>query len=235
MLVASFFILMTLDQALQKIHRAYEQNVDYPTSTDDDYQLRMGLIGDAIDLWGTTENINWRELFVTLVSAATGDKVTTAGDAVLDMPTDFVRLATSVTINSVVYTFVKPERVKYTIDNVALSTFCYITGTPTAYKLNVYPAPTVSSLTVEYMYYKTPTRPTTGTDILPMSMPDYAIYMTLARLYEGDTRNDMVTFNEAKAKGVLDQMIIANELPPANEPLSMGDTAYELTGAAFGQ
>jgi len=226
---------MTLDQALQKIQRAYEQNVDYPESSEDDYLLRVGLIGDAIESWGTTENINWRELYTTLSAAATGDKVTTSGDAILDMPTDFVRLATSVTINGIKYTYVKPEKVKYTIDNATESTFCYITGTPTAYKLNVYPTPTASSLTVEYMYYKQPTRPTTGTDVLPMSMPDYAVYMTLARLYEGDTRNDMVTFNEAKAKGVLDQMIIANELPPANEPLLMGDTAYELTGAAFGR
>lgn len=226
---------MTLDQALQKIHRAYEQNVDYPESGEDDYNLRVGLIGDAIESWGTTENINWRELYQTLSSASTGDKTTTASDAVYDMPTDFVRLATTVTINGIKYEFVKPENVKHTIDNVLKTHFYYITGTPTAYKLNVYPTPTETGLAIEYMYYKQPTRPTTGTDIIPMSMPDFVVYMTLARLYEGDTNDSKTVFYEQKAKGLLDQMIIANELPPANEPLSMGDTAYELQGSAFGR
>lgn len=42
---------MDLDALQKRIHRIYEGNVDYYSSSEDDYILRTGLCNDAIEEW----------------------------------------------------------------------------------------------------------------------------------------------------------------------------------------
>ena len=68
-----------------------------------------------------------------------------------------------------------------------------------------------------------------------MRLPMFIVYYTLARLYEGDLRNDMVSLYEQKAKEVMDEMVILNEVPPFNHKYTMDDVSYQVDGIAFGK
>lgn len=231
---------MDTDAILEATHRIYQGDTSYPTSTDEDYVLRLGLLGDSVHAWatkGSEENIRWKELFVTLTSAATGEKTATANDTTYDAPDDFVELSSWVTItdstgNLQYYEVISPDEVMSRIRSNVNGKFAYVTGNEnTGYVININ-SPVAG--TINYNYYKTPAIPTDGEDKLEMKRPYFAVHFILARLYELDSRNDLLTFHEQKAVNIINSMVIDNEILPEYNSNALKDLQYINSGTAFG-
>lgn len=234
-----FINKMTVDQILQQIHRTYELNADYPASGEDDYALRLGLVNDAITKWSQQESVLWRELYTSLSAASTGTKTTTINVSSYATPTDFASISsfpkiTSAT-GSLYYPFAKNDEVMNLLRDSSSKQFFYISGKPGAYKINFNPAASATGNTISYDYYKTPAVMTSGSDVPEMSRPLYIVYDVLASLYEGDIRTDMVTKYLQLAKGVMDEMIVLNEVPPSFNSDQIDDLDYKLSGVRFGE
>lgn len=221
---------MTVDQILQKVHRRYEGSVDYPVSGDDDYDLRLALLGDGVESWAD-EPQNWKELY-TPVSTSDGDK-TTDGTSTIDCPTNFLRPATMLQISNTYYTFQRKELTINTLRNDSGAYFFTVVGTPGAYDIQVNPTP-ATGLTITYDYIKTATRPTTGSEIPQVPNPNFLVYYILAALYEQDNRNDLVNFYEQKMAQEINKMVINHVRKPADHPNQILSIGNRLYGNGFG-
>lgn len=229
--------ILTLDNLQQIVHRLYEGNTSYPSSGEEDYELRTGFLNDGIEEWGdkgSAENIQWIELFAD-VQDSDGDKVTVAGQTDYDAPTDFIEPSSYLEISGVYYPYISPDKVLMTLANNSSAQFYYITGNRnTGYKININPAPSASNVDINYNYYKSPTLLSTSSDQIEMRKPYFAVYHCLAKLYELDNRNDLLQLYEQKKKDIMDSMIIANEAYPSMHKFTVDDDANELDGTAFG-
>lgn len=232
---------MDSDAILQAVHRSYQGDVSYPVSGDDDYSLRFGFLQDSIRSWstrGSEENIEWKELFTTLAAATDGDKTATTDTTTYAMPTSFDHLTSKVTITDGVsaiqyYDIISPDAVLIAQKNDTSGNWCYVTGNENdGYSLHIN-APVAG--TISYNFYKTPFIPVTGTDKPEMKRPYFIVHDILAKLFELDGRNDLVTFHEAKKKGIMDSMIIDNELAPFGNSNALPDLQNEATGVRWGQ
>lgn len=204
----------------------YEGDVSYPTSGED-YDLRVGLINDAIQQWALVENVKWRELF----KEQTG---TTDGTASINCPSDFVSMGSLLKIGTNYYSMIKPDDVKiYQLQNPSGKWF-YLTGSGGNFTINVNPTPD-TGLSYSFFYYKTPTALSATTDKIEMSKPMYVVYFVLAKLYELDNRNDMVGLYEQKAYDVLSEMLVENESLPPDHTSGIKDKEYNLGGWIFGK
>lgn len=207
---------MTLDDILTKIHIIYEGDTTYPSSGEEDYEVRLQMINDAIDEWAYLENTYWKELFTNLSDAATGDKTATASDNEYDAPSDFRFISSFLYITDTnnikhYYKYIKQDEViNYQAEYPSGKAF-YITGKPTAYKINIL-NPVAG--TINYSYYKTPSHLSSSTDVPEMSNPLFIVYSVVAKLYELDNRNDLVSKYIQMANNALNQMIIENETAP---------------------
>lgn len=219
-------MIYTLDQLQQSIHKTYDGNVDYYESDDDQYVMRTGFIHDAIEVWENEEGVDWKELFANLSDAADGDKTTIADTTEYDAPSDFIRVSSYVKVSNagsdIYYT--------YTSNNSVMSrqqhgdtNYFYVTGNQsTGHKINLSSAPEAGS-TISYSYYKTASKPTSTTAKIEMSKPFFVVFYTLARLYELDSRMNLVSYYDQKASSLMGEMYIANEAHPYDgDVMSLG-------------
>ena len=228
---------------MQIVYRRWQNSVDYPSSTEEEYLLIRGALNDGIEAWGgraKEESIKWKELFVNLSDAATGTKTTTANDTTYSMPTDFESISSWVKITdssnqSIYYPYKKADDVMRALKENSSERFFYITGNDGAgYTLNLNPAPANTGDTIGYSYYKKPTILDEETDTIEMAKPYFAIYFALSVLNE-EERPDLAGTYATKAASVMEQMVIDNEIPPFNTSYGLGDLDYNLTGSAFGR
>ena len=82
-------VISTLTNAIAYLNSLYEADSTVPASTEEDYLVWTDLFNIAINLWENEEGVLWKELFVKLADAATGDKTVTADDYSYAVPTDF--------------------------------------------------------------------------------------------------------------------------------------------------
>lgn len=184
--------MATVNECLQTIHILLEKTTDYPESTEEDYIVRLALLNGAVRKWETEEGMLWNELFVSLADAGDGDTETESGVGEYDAPSDFrfpvgmLRLSDGTT--SSYFNLVPPSNVQ-TRDNDTTSSFWYVTGNAsTGYSVHIRQVPTATS-TINYEYYKSASNLTTGTDVLEMSDPDFAVYWVLSELISEDDPN----------------------------------------------
>lgn len=216
---------MTLTEILNRCHVLLEKDTDYPTSTDEDYLLRLELLKDAVMIW-EKDNENgtlWNELFTTLADtdvALGGDKVTVANQSSYECPSDFVFPASYVKIGSgdstVYYKKINPNQAPdYSSAGVPAY---YIRGNKSAgfkiYLVGI--IPTASALVIDYDYYKSATMPSTGTDVLEMSDPQFAIYWVLAELTKDDDPSLASQYQQVSLNK-LDAMRMRNNQPSYGE------------------
>lgn len=227
--------MFTLTQLQNIVHRIYEGNTSYPTEGSEDWDLRLGYMNDAISLWANEKGINWRQLFINLSDASTGDKTTVSTQTSYDLPDDFMWISSLVNVGGTYLQEIKHDEVMNALRNNSNSPFFYITGDSSGGNvLNINPAPT-AGLTIDYSYYKEPTLLAAAANKPEMTKPYFIVYMTLARLYEQDLRNDLVTFYEDKAKNIMDEMVIENEIAPFNTSYALKDYDSDIFGGGFGR
>ena len=196
---------MTIDEILQSAHRKYDGSIDYPTSSEDDYKVRLGVIQDLVREWGS-EPIDWKELY-------TSGSITADGTSEQDLPSDFNHINGNVSVGGTMYEFRKPEEISQQISDDSGSTFFSVYGTPGSYKLYIYPTPS-SGTAITFHYYKNPTIPTVGTDVIEMSDPLFLRDGLISFMYEQDSRSGKATEYNNKKVDRLNTMVINNEVRP---------------------
>jgi hypothetical protein len=197
----------TLSDCINYINFLYEVDSTAPTAGDEDYTVWTGLLNVAKNLWENEEGVLWRELFVKLADAATGDK-TTDGTTSYTCPTDFVFPASAyVWIGTVPYKVIKIEDLQLYENDTG--EWCYfVTGASPTLEFN--PNLTMDTgSTISYNYYKYATKLTTGTDKIEMSDPMAAVMFVVGELKkeEGDASALEVYTQKVKA------MATKNEMP----------------------
>ena len=89
--------MQTTADILQAIYRIVAGDTDYPSSGEDDYDLRLGLVNDYIKEWEDEEGTLWNELWkmasFSSTSASSYDLSSTVSD--LNFPGGFVELVSS--------------------------------------------------------------------------------------------------------------------------------------------
>jgi hypothetical protein len=167
---------MTGTEILNTIHTLYENNVDYPTSTDEDYLTRLAYLNQAIQSW-QNEVFNgylWSELFTTTTQAYTTSTIA-----------NFLH-PEKLYIGSKEYTYVQPYEAVEKIANNLQEEFYYITGGANNKVINIYPQLTSGNYSISY--YKLATLYTAGniSQHIEMQNPNYAIRYVLGQLYNAD-------------------------------------------------
>jgi len=212
---SGFFYIkkMTLTEILNLIHTLLEKDTDYPTSSDEDYLLRLELLKDAVMIW-EYDNENgtlWNELYTTLQDSDVlllGEKVTVAGQSSYDCPSDFVFPSSYVKIGTgdttVYYKRIDPKEAP-NYDNSGVNVY-YIRGNKkVGFTINLLGTiPSTNGLAIDYDYYKSAFQPTTGTDVLEMADPQFSVYWVLAELVKDDdpglsTQYQQVSLNKLDA------------------------------------
>lgn len=167
---------MTGTEILNTIHTLYENNVDFPNNTDEDYLTRLAYLNQGIQSW-QNEVLNgflWSELFTTSTQPYTSTTIA-----------DFL-YPERLYINNKEYKYIHPyEAVEKVAKNVK-EDFYWITGGANNKVINIFPVLTAGDYTISY--YKLATL-FTGANIgnhIEMQNPNYAIKYVLAQLYASD-------------------------------------------------
>lgn len=206
----------TLTQAITYLNTLYNGNSSVPTNGDEDFTVWTSLFNIAINVWNTEEGMLWRELYVKLVDAATGDKTASAGDYSYAVPTDFVFPG-----SAYVWIGTGSNKIAYkVIDQKDLPLYENTTGNwcyflmDTSPTLEFNPNCTVSDGTINYVYYKTPTEVTTGSSTFEMSDPMFAVYYALNELKkdEGDATAGAIASQKLEAMRTKNFMGAENQI-----------------------
>lgn len=201
-------IISTLANAVTKLNTLYNGSSVAPVAGEEDYIVWTDLFNIAVNIWENEEGVLWKELFVKLSAAATGTKITTAGNYSYTLPTDF-RFPVSSYVwfgsnyNKTPYRIINPSSLQLYENNT--DGFAYFLNGSLEFNPNMTIA---TGQTITYAYYKKATALSTGTDTFEMSDPMFAVYYALSELKkeEGDTSalqiatqklEAMKTFNEA--------------------------------------
>ncbi len=199
---------MNIKQILNRIHIKYAQDTDYPSSSSDDYLVRLELINDAIDEWQNEESVTWMELFATLTDTVTGSTHT--------LPTGFRFAANYLRVGSSEdkYSFVRTENVAEALACDANAKIFWITGGEGVRVLNVNPV--LSGETVKIDYYKAATKYTDGTETAEPEMTDqsFIVDRVVAELHLNDENDTQASISLQSAQQKLSGMRMKDTLTP---------------------
>lgn len=226
---------MTFDDIFEAYYSLFRADSDVPTSSEDEYTVGMRLANEAINRWSNYDATYWKELYTTNQIDGTGDQVIVAGQTSYGAPTNFKEAGGSVHIidssgNRIdKYKIIEPQQVQFMGDN---SQYCYFFGNPkTGYtlKLNPEPSSNYAGYDIDYVYYKTPSLFTTGTDKAEMADPYFIVHRMLANQFRA-ARNPYYSSAKADAENALKQMQMDNNSGTWDNPWELADNS----GMQFG-
>lgn len=226
---------MTFDEIFAAYYTLYRGDADTPASTDDEYTIGMRLANEAIRRWSSYDGTYWKELFATLVGADDGDKTIVTGQKTYTCPSDFREGAGVVNVldtsGNVVqsYKVVNPEEVQFKSTDARIA---YFTGNPSVgYTLNLgtTPSSTETGLEMNYMYYKTPTIFSTGSDITEIADPYFIIHRMLAQRFR-ISRNPYYNSALRDAEDSMRMMKLDNDSGSWANPWSVPDNSGSSWG-----
>lgn len=181
---------MNLEDLVAAVHVLHNSDTDTPSVTDDDGLLYTALLNNAVSRW-YSEGIEWRELWTTLSSAATGDKNVVAGQTLYTTPTDFQRLGSYVKFyngNEYVKFNVVSQTKARQLSNTGQA-YAYVIGSPkTGYQIRLSIAPSVEqdNWTLDYDYYKYPTKFTAASSVSECPDPYFLVHHAVSELKKAD-------------------------------------------------
>lgn len=225
---------MTLTELLQHINILINKDTDYPTSSEEDYDVRVKLVNQAINVWGDDKGVLWNELFASLADASDGDTELVEDQESYDCPTDFnfpLGKVRTVHDDDSTYYDRMPVTQSQLLDDDS-STYCFwITGNKDAgHDIHIHPTPDSDNAgdTISYDYYKDPTELSSGTDVIEMSDPYFAVYWAAAELMQDELPSQADTYRQI-ALNKLSAMKLRNDQPAAWEAHAITDN-YEGFG-----
>lgn len=226
---------MDFDTIFQAYYTQYRAVATIPTSTEAEYTIGMRLANEAIQRWATYDSTLWHELYTTLSLADEGITVAT-GTTQYDAPDNFqsagghIKLLNSDNTVFQTYPILEPQEVQFKSAN---GTYAYFTGNPAeGYVLNLNPVPTSTQngKTLDYVYYKTPTLFTTGTDVTEMSDPYFIVHRMLANRFRA-SRNPYTNSALRDAENALGIMKMRNDSGSWANPWSVQDRSGTIFGS----
>lgn len=200
-------VISTADDAVTFINTLYESDETAPTSGDADYTIWLSLLNIAINIWENEEGVLWKELFVKLADASTGDKTTNAADVSYTCPTDFVFPASGYVwigagTNKTAYKVISQEQVQLLEND--LGNWCYfLQDTTPTLEFNPNIASSIkASQTISYNYYKRATKLTSSSSTFEMSDPMFAVYYVVSELKKDEGDSTALTIATQKLEGM---------------------------------
>lgn len=233
---------MNLTTFQSTIHAIYSGDSNTPDSTSGEWAVRLIYLISAINAWDTEKGILWNELYTLLSDASDGTKTVSASTLSYATPTDFRFLAGYVetytsTDQRTKWKVIKPEEAALYAgqSNPSLSEgYVYVTGNKKdGFNINFSSQPTVDD-TIEYPYYKDAFEPSSGSDVIEMSDPYFAIYFALSKLHEQDGEGDRATFAMSQAESKLESMKNLNAMAPHYQVNQVQDSNITRTNTGFG-
>lgn len=209
-------VLTDLDDAVDYLNALYESDSTAPGSSDEDYTVWTALFNIGINIWENEEGVLWRELFVFLADASTGDKTTAAATNSYDVPDDFVFPASGFVwlgtgTAKTAYQVIAKEEMQ--LGSSGTGHWCYFTGSKLEFNPNVN---MIGGETINYEYYKTADKLTTGADTFEMGDPMFVVYYALSEL--------------KKEEGNSDEVLIASQKLEAMKTKNMMGANYQVSG-----
>jgi len=229
---------MTEQQAQDQLNILYDGDVNTPSSTDEDYLTRRGLLNAGINIWENYGNTLWNELYKSLTDALDGDKVTTTSK-VYDCPTNFLNINGYVSIidsdgKPSYYKQIQPYESEVYKARSGQPNYFFINGdSSTGYKINLSNEQT-SGHTIEYNYYSKANNLTTTTSKFEMSDPYFAIYYALSRMYHIDGESGKANESMSLAENKLITMKKRNGTLGYYQRNSINDRDFETGLSGFG-
>ncbi len=220
---------MTFDEIFTAYYTQYRGVSTIPASTDPEYTIGLRLANEALTRWANYDNTFWQVLYSTPV--AEGDTTVAVTDVTqYDVPDNFkapggnIKLLDSSGNTQRTYRLVSPEKIQFYGDNTQ---YAYFMGNPNdGFTLNLNPAPAseVNGFTINYVYYKTPTLYTTGTDISEIPNAYFVVHRMLANRFRA-SRNPYYTDALRDAEDALGIMKMENDSGTWSNPLAVADTS----------
>lgn len=229
----------TLADLQQRINSLVNNDFDTPTSSDDEYLIRLDLINQAIGKWEGSD-VFWDELWTTYTHGATVSGTKTYTITATDLR--YLGGAVQLTLNGST-TYIPVISAEEYQAYAGETRVAYITGNVSAgWTLNLGWTPTTGDgtygATISFNYYKYATRFTTSsnsTDKPEMSDPNYIIYDVAATKSLLESKNNQFSIFSTEAGKALDNMRILNDLHPSNNRDSISDLDAIDNGAVMGE
>lgn len=224
---------MNFTQIFQAYWTQYRGDSDVPASIDPEYTVALRLANEAINHWATYDGTYWRELFASFKDEE-GTTIST-GVTEYDVPSNFQEAGGKISVldssNKTVQTYklIDPHEKQFLGDN---ATYAYFVGNPAdGYRLKLNPAPpsSLNGKSIDYIYYKTPTELSTGTDIPEMSNAYFIVHRMLANRFR-TSRNPYYSAALRDAENALAKMKMDNESGSWSNPFTVKDR----TGSSWG-
>lgn len=226
---------MDLDLLFQQYYFQYRTEAQTPASSDDEYVIFTGLANEAINRWANYDNTFWKELNSTLQTDGSGALTLQSGVTSYAAPTNmrvaggYIRVFDSTGTTKRRIKIIEPQDVQWQSD---LGHYAYFTGDPNnGFTLHINPAPdsTMNGLSMDYLYYKTPTLLAGGSDTPEMSQPYFIVHRALANRFRG-SRNPFYAAAKSDAEDTLKTMKMENDSGSWADPWRLADH----TGGTFG-
>ena len=238
--MASTLPLKTTD-LVKKINIYVANNPVVPAITDTEWLIDVDLINQAILLWESEREVEWKELWVGNTPLGT----VTVGQTSLPLPDDFkwpggfVRFVNS-TGGVTRMPIVALDHVNNREQVEKNPQVCYVTGSPGAYVLNYGFANILGSVTIgttvyiDYYRFATQMDPTQTTGTPEMSDPMFLVWFAVAqrKLQTGDS--DQYSVFNAMATESLRLMRVANYNIPAYGDNALENRDYWIDGKVLG-
>lgn len=225
---------MDFDTLFETYYTLYRTEADVPESTEDEYTVAMRLFNEAVNRWEHYENTKWQALYTSL---SLEDEPTTlaSGQTDYDVPDNFREPGGHIMFYDADgtyrfrYPIVEPAEVQFQNESAH---YCYFTGNPSdGFTLHINPQPdsSMDGWTINYVYYKTATRFTTGTDISEMGDAFFCVHRALANRFRG-SRNPFVNDAKNDAEDILKTMLLNNIAGTEANPISLKDHSGSMFG-----
>lgn len=226
---------MNFDDIFQAYYTLFRGESDIPASDDEEYTIALRIANEAVNRWAFYDNTYWKTLFTTLQLSGDGDSTIVTGQTDYDCPGDFQEAGGQVKVKDSngntqqTYNIIEPQEAQFRTDS---ATYAYFTGSPVeGYTLTLNPAPdsSLSGMDIDYIYYKTPTTFSTGTDISECPDPYFIVNRMLAQQFRVN-RNPYYQSAKNDAENALKQMQMTNNSGSWANPWKLADNS----GTRFG-
>ena len=216
------------------LHQLYQGDTSTPASTEEDYEVRTKLLEVAINLWASERGVAWRELFYTASGTTSlGSTISLSSFTDYKYAAGYLRIKIDGTNWTYIpiYDVTKAELYKNSANNPQ---FAYITGNKkTGFTINL-SFTVAASLSWELPYYKDPFIPSTGSNVIEMADPLFAVYYVLSKLHETDGEGDRATLAYQLANEKLGAMKLQNSKAPPWQDNAVPDLLMDQGVGGFG-
>mgnify|MGYP000854603661 CR=1 FL=1 len=228
----------TLQDLQDRINTLVNNDVDTPSTTDDEWTTRLNLINQAIGKWEASD-VLWDELWTTYTHGATVSSATTYTITATDIR--FLGGQVRLVLNGATtyVSVISPEEYQ---NYEGEARVVYLTGNPsTGWTLNLGWTPVSGDgtygATIKFDYYKYATRFTTSsntTDKSEIPDPNFIVYDVAAVKSLLESKNNQFSIFSTEAQKSLDNMRVMNEVKPYGNRDVIQD-ADGLSGAIIGE